>query len=466
MPKKAHKTNNAMLATKRLACWLANCWANLLRRADETGAKAEPMDQEPQNSDQPPVSPGNPLAAVSDDSLIATIAQMTRELIRRNFEQVAAGNTVGKVSISRPIPFSRGEGLDYLRIVELWGSYIAQARKTIPARPCPACKSTISRYNFRSYDSYDYHTCTQCGTWFVPLEIDDNLIEAFLDATPEARKLSDDMMRGRDERTQDSDRQRFADYFDMLKPLLHGRDHAIRYLDIGCGVGHSVELARESGWDALGIELNEVAVETAKKRGRNVVHSRDCPDAAIFDVITLFETLEHITDPDPVIAQAASLLDRNGVLCVTVPNRSCFEVSILRERCFHVFGGSENVGHINLFDPSSLSLLLQRHGLKLMFTDGQFGSDFLQIAWRLTGDERSATDLVGKGKIDLSLPEPLFALMNNLGPALALIERTVKRSPILLAIACRAEDEEAMKDAFARLRETWQGEIERLLEAI
>ncbi len=80
-----------------------------------------------------------------------------------------------------------------------------------------------------------------------------------------------------------------------------------RLLDIGCGKGQFVGVAREVGWDAWGVEFDEGAVETARHAGSQTVFagSLDHPDLpAVFDVITLWDVIEHLQDPRGVLAQA------------------------------------------------------------------------------------------------------------------------------------------------------------------
>ena len=83
------------------------------------------------------------------------------------------------------------------------------------------------------------------------------VIDEFFAAVPEARRISDQMMVGRDEGTRDNDRTRFGDYFRMLGQL---RSAATR----SCGIwtlaaaSAPVELAAELGWDATGVESSAV----------------------------------------------------------------------------------------------------------------------------------------------------------------------------------------------------------------
>ena len=194
----------------------------------------------------------------------------------------------------------------------------------------------------------------------MPLKIDEKSFDAFRVAVPEAKEISEFMMAGRDMVSREVDRQRFKQYFEMLAPFWKDRTSAVRYLDIGCGVGHSVELARELGWQATGVELNETAVETARKAGRNVLRCLEWGLNDQYDIISLFETLEHVTDPGELMRDISGALAAGGVIMITVPQHASFELSIIREHSFHIFGGSEGVGHINLFDRRGISTLLER----------------------------------------------------------------------------------------------------------
>jgi SAM-dependent methyltransferase len=410
-------------------------------------------------------TPVEPFALAGDESIIASLLIFSRELLRRSTKEIVEGHDIPMRQVSSPLPFSRAAAKDYVRLINLWTAYRVGTEVEAPARPCPACRTTQSDFQFLSYDQYPYHACRTCGTWFVPQAIHDGIMEAFFEKVPEAKRISDDMMTGRDVVTRDSDRERIGHYFDMMRPLIADRASAVRYLDIGCGVGHSVALAAEKGWQALGEEVSEVAVATARAKGRNVVLPGTRNHSAQYDVISLFETLEHITDPDPVLAEAVRALAPSGIVFITVPNRASFEISILRDRCFHVFGGVEHVGHINLFDVRGIDVLLKRHGLSLMFTDGQFGSDVGQIFSYLADSRQSALQAMANSNLDFEIVDPAYTVLNNLGPAFSCLERSLKRSPILIAIACRVEDRAALEDRFATVERQRLHELRDMIGA-
>lgn len=421
------------------------------------------MNEKDASAMNEPTAPAFPV--MSDDALIANLAVFASEWLRRATHALVHTGAVDLVETRVPLPLSRAEGADYTRIVELWNEYRATRPINAPARPCPACRSTNSRFEFISYDRYPFHTCTACGTWFVPMVIDDHVIEEFFDAVPEARQRSDKMMAERNERTREGDRERFGRYFEMLSPFVSQLTRAPRYLDLGCGVGHSVELAAAHGWPALGIEVNEVAVSTARASGRNVVPPGEAPVGHQFDVISLFETLEHITNPDDVMAGLINRLAPGGVVMITVPHRASFELSLLRNRSFHVFGGFENVGHINLFDAIGLEAFFERHGLTTLFLDGEFSSDLTQLLAFLS-DRRASGPLSLEGDhLTLSLAPAAHDLVNAMGPAFAAFERALKRSPILIAVACRPGDAAALAGFKEALEANWRASLDAMIAA-
>jgi 2-polyprenyl-3-methyl-5-hydroxy-6-metoxy-1,4-benzoquinol methylase len=93
-----------------------------------------------------------------------------------------------------------------------------------------------------------------------------------------------------------------------------------RLLDVGCGSGTFLGLAREAGWDAVGVELSQRHVATASAAVASHVWQGDfvaTPFApGSFDAITMWDFLEHVRDVREVLHHAHRLLAPRGVLLV------------------------------------------------------------------------------------------------------------------------------------------------------
>jgi len=106
-----------------------------------------------------------------------------------------------------------------------------------------------------------------------------------------------------------------------LKPLerLTGPPNGRPLLDVGCYVGVFVEIAARHGWDAWGVEPSRWAVEQAQARGLRVVQgtleTADLPEAT-FDVVTMWDVIEHVTDPRGALQQVYRLLKPGGLVVV------------------------------------------------------------------------------------------------------------------------------------------------------
>jgi 2-polyprenyl-3-methyl-5-hydroxy-6-metoxy-1,4-benzoquinol methylase len=139
--------------------------------------------------------------------------------------------------------------------------------------------------------------------------------------------------------------QRYAATLDHAAKL----DRIDSVLDIGCGIGNFVSYAEELGLSAYGVDVDHDAVAAARSRGLNVCHSDDLlalvPDDSI-DAVTLWDVIEHLYDPLPVVAQALTKLRPGGLLLMETPD-AAFPVRPLLLGLEAVTGGRVNLtGHM------------------------------------------------------------------------------------------------------------------------
>jgi 2-polyprenyl-3-methyl-5-hydroxy-6-metoxy-1,4-benzoquinol methylase len=159
-------------------------------------------------------------------------------------------------------------------------------------------------------------------------------------------------------------------YDEFCRRFLAGRSG--RLLDVGCGLGFFVRRASQmSGWDAFGSEMSAPAVEFAKEvlGLRTVVRGR-VQDAAFerasFNVITLWDVIEHIPDPDPMLSSLRSLLTPGGMLFIHTPN---VEVQLPKARLKRFLRGMrrgvhylEARDHAHIYSRRTIAAVLRRNG--------------------------------------------------------------------------------------------------------
>jgi len=130
-----------------------------------------------------------------------------------------------------------------------------------------------------------------------------------------------------------------------------------RMLDVGCGDGSWLLGARERGWSVMGTELNPTL---ARQEGLEVVETLDQVTGE-FDVVTFWQSLEHLKDPAAAVARAFSLLKPGGQLFVAVPDAQGLQAQVFGARWFHL----DVPRHLFHFGERSLKELLESKGLKV-----------------------------------------------------------------------------------------------------
>lgn len=139
-----------------------------------------------------------------------------------------------------------------------------------------------------------------------------------------------------------------------------------RVLDIACGAGYGSRLLREAGaTEVIGVDVSEDALTVASEYASEGVRFENgdittWTDAAGFDVIVCFETIEHVPDPFGAIKQLRSMLRSNGTLMMSSPNRP-----VTSSRARTMYDKPTNEFHIHEFTPPELAGLLSSAGFNV-----------------------------------------------------------------------------------------------------
>jgi 2-polyprenyl-3-methyl-5-hydroxy-6-metoxy-1,4-benzoquinol methylase len=339
------------------------------------------------------------------------------------------------IEVELPHPFANMTRQQWSKNIKLWLQYAPTLLNGCKARSCPACGSGKSAFIFVSHDGYPYNECDDCRAWFVPLRVNAELFERYFAACPEAREGGNYMVTQEADNLQESDTSRFDAYFSEILTLRNGIGGNL--LDIGCGVGTSLDSASKFGFVSTGVEINSAAREIAWRRGRKVFATFSELGTEKFDVISLFESLEHMDNPDEIGEFAARALAPEGLLVITVPNLNSPAIRGMRSDSLHINGGSGFAGHMNLFSATALQRFLGRHGFKAVMTRGQFSVNLFEVVGYHLGLWRGARDYLDNAKSSVVLPAKLHDFLNVIGPAVADWERENAMGPILHVIARR-----------------------------
>lgn len=225
-----------------------------------------------------------------------------------------------------------------------------QTKAMLPT--CNVCGAQVDRI-LLTKDELDVHQCPDCGLAFthpqpesVAEQYDDSYFEIY-------RKRRDFRLRRSD--------ARLTRIETIRKPG--------RLLDVGCSLGYFVEAAMRRGWDARGVEISSYAAAEARKMGLDVC-TGVLQDALFadgsFDCVTMWDVLEHVTDPVEHMIEIRRVLADDGLVVIGTPDLGHVLFQFKRDNWRHL----KPAEHIFYFQRRSICRLLDRAGFKMVAPSG------------------------------------------------------------------------------------------------
>jgi 2-polyprenyl-3-methyl-5-hydroxy-6-metoxy-1,4-benzoquinol methylase/ribosomal protein S27E len=138
-----------------------------------------------------------------------------------------------------------------------------------------------------------------------------------------------------------------------------------RLLDVGCGDGAFLSLCQSAGWTCYGLELSRKAIARAARRDLEMLPSdwlERTGEREPFDVITLVNVLETVTNPATLLRQVAGALTPSGLVVIRATN-GAFHLP-MRTPAQWVGSRYDQAFHLFLYSPQALRSLLKGIGLR------------------------------------------------------------------------------------------------------
>jgi ubiquinone/menaquinone biosynthesis C-methylase UbiE len=154
--------------------------------------------------------------------------------------------------------------------------------------------------------------------------------------------------------------------YDNVAPRLRSGNELWKILDIGCGSGANMQWLRNFG-DVTGLDNNQYAIKSAEKYGK--VIKGDAlqlpPLGNNFNLITVFDVLEHVKDDQVAIKEWGKVLQSNGYLFLSVPAYQW------------LFGSRDKqLGHYRRYNLHNLIQLVCHENFELIFSSYVFALVF------------------------------------------------------------------------------------------
>ncbi len=229
---------------------------------------------------------------------------------------------------------------------------------------CYLCQHRSPVLSFRKL-GYDILHCPACHLFFLDFNQDyPSFIQEY---------YNQEFFTGSDQRAgyANYEGDHIAETINMTRYLHRLKKHTPtgRLLDGGCATGLFMSHAANHGFDVYGFDISDYAVNLAQKRHPNRVKKSTVTQVryrkSFFNVITLFDVVEHLKDPRHDLIHLTQFLKPNGLLVINTGDASS-PLARLQGKHWHFFIPPQ---HLFFFSRFTLTKLLNQIGFQVIGID-------------------------------------------------------------------------------------------------
>ncbi|MEE9126443.1 MAG: class I SAM-dependent methyltransferase [Planctomycetota bacterium] len=260
---------------------------------------------------------------------------------------------------------------------------------TVEVTDCQVCGGSQTRLMFEEAP-YRVLRCVPCGLVFVTPRLDDESLRQVYDAS--YWQSDSPKLRG------------YADYAGdeplYLKTFRRRMRLVRRYvnpgskvLDIGCAAGFFLRVMLQEGHDVYGVEPSApIAAQAQENFGRDRIHGGtldDLPDSAgferhSFDLVSCWDVVEHVPDPQKLLRQVREMLAPNGTLILETQNVDSTFAGMLGRRWQHY----KHREHLYHFNPATIERILHQSGFRVVHNTPSYGGKYVSFGFIAERAER------------------------------------------------------------------------------
>jgi len=227
---------------------------------------------------------------------------------------------------------------------------------------CPLCFSENTKFRFKKWigdeftkntkiiktDAGDFYNCVDCDFVFKDLDsLSINLDEYYANLTDD---YYDSLQENR----------RVLEHNKMLGIINQNKLNG-NVLDIGCGTGGFLDSLDSKQWEKWGIDPALFTGKILKEKNIKPINTgflnAELPKK-YFDVVTMFDVMEHIYEPKKYIKKIKEILKDDGIILLATPNVSSLMAKISGKHWRHYSA----IGHITFYSPKILKQILEEEG--------------------------------------------------------------------------------------------------------
>ncbi len=247
---------------------------------------------------------------------------------------------------------------------------------------CQVCGSSERTLKFEDAP-YKVFTCSNCSFVYVSPRLTG---QALLDVYNETYWKSDNPKeRGYADYAKESALY-LKTYRKRMKLVSKWLPKAGRILDVGCAAGYFLQVAQQHGHDVHGVELSEaIAKQAIDSLGPERVFNGFLDDAVAarnwqdqsFDLVTIWDVIEHVPEPQSLLASIKKLIKPGGKLLLETQNVDSKLANRLGKR-WHHYKHDEHLYH---FNPSTISKLLSDCGYNVLTCGSAYAGKYVSFGF-------------------------------------------------------------------------------------
>jgi 2-polyprenyl-3-methyl-5-hydroxy-6-metoxy-1,4-benzoquinol methylase len=209
-----------------------------------------------------------------------------------------------------------------------------------------------------------------------------------------------------------------------------------RMFDIGCATGAFLDGMREHGWDVEGIEPGVQAANYAREvlglQVQSITLEAARLEPASLDLATMWNVLEHLSDPQQALHQIRESLRPGGLLVFAVPNVESYD----RRLFGRYWAGYDLPRHLFAFPPATLTRMIQAAGFAILERRCIYGTyNAFAYSARFVMNARLTNEWLRVALAQIILSLPARALTMPLSRAIDLMNRGT-----IMTWFCRANE--------------------------
>lgn len=244
---------------------------------------------------------------------------------------------------------------------------------------CGLCGSAERRLKFQD-GPFQVVTCERCGLTYVTPRLTDG---ALIDEVYNEGYWNSDAAKDRGYTDYTADERLYLKTYRRRRSIVERHfDAPGRVLDVGCAAGYFLRVMADEGWDVTGLEPSDAIRPHAERLiGAENVRAGLLGEAdlepASFDLVTMWDVIEHIPDPVSALREVAKLLRPGGKFLVETQNVSSRAAAVLGKKWQHY----KHAEHIYHFNPETIADLFARADFEILENRPWLGGKYVSMGF-------------------------------------------------------------------------------------